>query len=103
MTEQTGKHVSEILGKIEGQNVTLRAEFKTTDPAEQQRLDDDRLIPSPGDVRVMVQQGKIMAPDGETVILTELTFIRQRTESGGVSVICQIPPLAMAGESMDFS
>ena len=99
MTEQTGKHITEILGNLEGQDVKLKAEFKTTDPAEQQRLDDDRLIPLPGDVRIMRQQGKLMAPDGETVIPTELTFIRQRTETGGVSVICQIPALGLAGET----
>lgn len=89
-----------------GTNIGVQADVapltsqEQRDIATQQRIDDDRLIPNIGDERVMVQQGRIHSPDGETSIATELRFIRRRNKNGGVDVECHIPPLALANETL---
>ncbi len=101
MTETTGEKVvriGNVIGKLEQSTLPLTVDFKSdgdNDPAEKQKIDDDNLIPNPGDFRIMRQHGNIISPDGEMVIPTELTFIRTREKNGGVSVVCQIPALAL--------
>ena len=86
----------EVKAKFEQTEQKLRADFGVSnDPAVQQIKDDDEQLKNVGDSRVIKQQGKIVAPDGETVIPVELTFVRTRNKNGGVDVNCIVPALGL--------
>jgi hypothetical protein len=87
--------------KVQAEQSTMnaRAVMPRMAPDEQQRLDDDRLIPNIGDKREMFQDGTIHSPDGETSIPTRLQFIRTRNEKGGVDCLCIVPALPLTGEN----
>lgn len=61
---------------------------------EQQKENDARLIPNPGDSRVMYQAGKVKYKTGE-VMETVLKFVRTRNKEGGVDVRMFAPTMAM--------
>jgi len=90
--------IKNISGKLEEMIVPMEADIIQADPVTQQIIDDNEQLKNAGDYRVMKQQGSIIAPDGETIIPTELTFVRRRNENGGVDVTCCIPALGMTGK-----
>ena len=87
-----------VTANFEQTQVPLRAEIEHSDQIEQQIKDDDRIIPNIGDERIMVQQGKIISPDGSQVIETDLTIVRKREANHGVSVTVIVPALGLAGD-----
>lgn len=87
-----------VQAQFEQTKVPMRGEFKTADPVQQQIDDDNRLIPNVGDYRDMIQDGKFISPDGETIIPTKLTFRRIRNKTGGVDVVCMVPAFSMTGK-----
>lgn len=90
--------IKNVSGRLEEMIVPMEADMIQADPVTQQIIDDNEKIPNTGDFRIMVQQGRIIAPDGETVIPTELTFTRRRNERGGVDVTCCVPALGITGK-----
>lgn len=86
-----------IKGQFEQTQKDLAADFKYTAPEEQQIDDDNRLLKDVGDSRTMTQDGKLIAPDGVTVIETPLHFIRTRNKNGGVDVACVVPAMTLRG------
>lgn len=88
-----------------GTNIGVQADVapltsqEQRDLATQQRLDDDRLIPNVGDMRVIETMGHIHSPDGETSIPTPLKFHRIRNKNLGVDVQCHIPSLGFSSET----
>lgn len=60
---------------------------------EENKINDDKLIPNVGDKRVMKQMGKVNGKD------VELTFERKRNEQGGVDVVCHAPQINMQAKS----
>ena len=90
------ERIENVIGKMEHMTVPMTAKFDGVDPILEQLSEDDRLLKKEGDYRSMVQQGTITSPDGQTVIETDLTFIRTRNAQGGIDVICQVPSLGLA-------
>lgn len=86
-----------VKAQFEKTTIPLNAEMKFADPVESMIKDDDDQLKQPGDSRVMVQSGKIISPDGETMIPVDLTFVRTRNSHGGVDVTCCVPSLGLAG------
>lgn len=84
--------------QMEQTTFQAKADIIVCDPEKQMNDDDNALIPEVGQQRVLKRQGKIGAPDGETFIETELTFVRTRNAQGGVDVNCIIPCLALTPE-----
>lgn len=84
--------------QLEQTTIKARADIKVCDPEQQQIDDDNAQIPNVGDQRILKRQGTISAPDGETFIKTDLTFIRKRNAHGGVDVTCIVPSLATTAE-----
>ena len=91
-------------GRFEQSNFDLNGEMLSLNSQEQrdiatlQELDDSRLIPNIGDVRLVESEGRIHSPDGETSIPAHLKFYRRRNSHGGVDVECHIPALGLSNE-----
>ena len=99
MENQVGVQPVQARAKFEETNVGVNVYASPLNSVEQRRVadqqivDDDKLIPNIGDERIIEADGKIGSPDGETFIPTKLTFIRKRNQNGGVDVTCHIPCL----------
>lgn len=76
--------------QAEQSGFNARAEVITCSPDEQQKIDDDRLIPNVGDTREFETQGTIHSPDGESNIPCRNVFTRTRNKNGGVDVLCMV-------------
>lgn len=87
------ERIEQVKGKLEQMEVPLTARFTECEPFLQMDKDDAEQLKNVGDSRVMIQKGKIHSPDGETVINTDLKFIRTRNSRGGIDVICEVPSL----------
>jgi hypothetical protein len=85
--------IENVRAKLEQMSVPLTAKFNEVDPLASMTKDDNEQLKEVGSSRIMIQKGKIHSPDGETVIETDLEFIRTRNAKGGVDVTCVVPSL----------
>jgi hypothetical protein len=90
------ERIENVRGKLEQMTVPLTAKFNEVEALEQQTIDDNEQLKIAGDSRSMIQKGKIVSPDGQTTIDTDLTFIRTRNSKGGIDVTCIVPALGMS-------
>ncbi len=89
------ERIENVKGKIEAMEIPMTAKFTECEPYLEMDREDAKLLKEVGDVRTMTQKGKIYSPDGETVIETDLTFIRTRNARGGIDVTCIVPALGL--------
>jgi hypothetical protein len=91
-----GERIEDVKVNFEKTQATMKAKFQEVDPVTQMDNDDNEQLKECGDARVMIQKGTITSPDGETVVPTDLTFIRTRNKRGGIDVTCVVPSLGMS-------
>jgi hypothetical protein len=89
------ERIEQVKAKFERITTPMNAKFMEVDPITQMDNDDNEQLKECGDSRVMMQKGTITSPDGETVIPTDLKFIRTRNKRGGIDVTCVVPSLGM--------